>query len=102
MEKLQAALRTFAQERKWQQYHSPKNLTMALSVEVSELAEIFQWLTSKESFAVDKATKTHIAEEVGDIMIYLTMIADKFDLNPVDCAKEKMILNAVKYPAPQE
>ncbi len=102
MEKLQTALRTFAEERRWQQYHSPKNLAMALSVEVAELAEIFQWMTAEESRYVDDACKTHIAEEVGDVMIYLTMLADKFGLDPLSCAREKMILNADKYPVPKE
>jgi len=72
---------------------------MALSVETAELTEIFQWMEGKESRDVDNTTKQHLAEEVGDIMIYLTMLADKFDLDPLTCAREKMILNAVKYPA---
>jgi len=72
---------------------------MALSVETAELTEIFQWMEGEESSDVDNTTKQHLAEEVGDIMIYLTMLADKFDLDPLTCAREKMILNAVKYPA---
>lgn len=71
---------------------------MALSVETAELTEIFQWLEGEKSRDVDTATKKHIAEEIGDVMIYLTMLADKFDLNPLDCAKDKMKLNADKYP----
>ena len=99
MEKLRTSLREFAAARKWQSFHTPKNLCMALSVETAELTEIFQWLEGEKSRNVDAATKQHIAEEVGDVMIYLTMLADKFDLNPLDCAKEKMKLNADKYPA---
>ena len=72
---------------------------MALSVETAELTEIFQWMEGEESRDVDNTTKQHLAEEVGDIMIYLTMLADKFDLDPLTCAREKIILNAVKYPA---
>jgi len=98
MEKLISNLRVFAEERNWRQYHSPKNLAMALSVETAELTEIFQWMETGESKKVDNKTKKHIAEEVGDVMIYLTMLADKFDLDPLACAKEKMKLNAVKYP----
>lgn len=71
---------------------------MALSVETAELSEIFQWMEGERSHEVDDATRQHIAEEVGDVMIYLTMLADKFDLNPLDCAKKKMKLNAQKYP----
>lgn len=100
MENLQESLRKFAAARKWQPFHTPKNLAMALSVETAELTEIFQWMEGEESRSVNTATRKHIAEEVGDIMIYLTMLADKFDLNPLQCAKEKMLLNAVKYPAP--
>ncbi len=98
MEKLISNLRIFAEERNWLQYHSPKNLAMALSVETAELTEIFQWMETGESRDVDNNTKKHIAEEVGDVMIYLTMLADKFDLDPLVCAKEKMQLNTVKYP----
>ena len=102
MEKLITSLREFAAARNWQSFHTPKNLAMALSVETAELTEIFQWLEGEESRTVDKNTKKHIAEEVGDVMIYLTMLADKFDLDPLSCAKEKMELNAVKYPTPGE
>jgi len=74
---------------------------MALSVETAELTEIFQWMEGEASREVDDATRQHIAEEVGDMMIYLTMLADKFDLTPLDCAKKKMELNAEKYPPPK-
>ncbi len=98
MEKLKSRLREFAAARNWQSFHNPKNLAMALSVEVAEITEIFQWKSAGESMDVDDATRRHIAEEVGDAMIYLTMLADKFDLDPLDCATEKMKLNAIKYP----
>jgi dCTP diphosphatase len=100
MEKLRTELRAFAAAREWQPFHTPKNLAMALSVETAELTEIFQWMNGEESRCVNTATRQHIAEEVGDVMIYLTMLADKFDLDPVHCAKEKMELNKQKYPAP--
>ena len=98
MEKLISELYRFAEDRNWEKFHSPKNLAMALSVETAELTEIFQWMGTEESRNVDATTKKHIAEEVGDVMIYLTMLADKFDLNPISCAKDKTKLNAVKYP----
>ncbi len=101
MEKLISNLRNFAKERNWLKYHSPKNLVMALSVETAELTEIFQWTETEESRNADTATRKHIAEEVGDVMIYLTMLADKFDLDPLTCAKDKMKLNAIKYPVNQ-
>lgn len=96
MEKLIADLTSFARERNWLKYHNPKNLAMALSVETAELTEIFQWMETEESRDVDTATKKHIAEEIGDIMIYLTMLADKFGLTPLECAKNKMELNRNK------
>lgn len=101
MEKLRTALRLFAAERDWQRYHTPKNLAMALGVEAAELAEIFQWSDGPTSHQADEATRKHIAEEVGDVMIYLTMLADKFDLDPLTCAHDKMVLNRIKYPIPQ-
>jgi len=100
MEKLRSALREFASARKWQPFHTPKNLCMALSVETAELTEIFQWMDSEESRVVDATTLQHIAEEIGDVMIYLTMLADKFDMDPLNCAKQKILLNAEKYPHP--
>ncbi len=98
MEKLKTALRAFAAQRGWQRYHTPKNLAMALSVETAELTEIFQWMEGDTSHEVDEATRNHLAEEVGDVMIYLTMLADKFNLDPLTCAREKMEANAIKYP----
>ncbi len=101
MEKLRADLHTFASIRDWRPFHTPKNLAMALSVEVAELTEIFQWMKGEESHDVEDDIRKHIAEEVGDVMIYLTMLAEAFDLDPLICAKEKMKLNQKKYPAPE-
>ena len=99
MKKLQTKLTQFVRERNWEQFHSPKNLAMALSVEAAELVEIFQWMEGPESRTVDAATREHIEQEVGDVMIYLTMLASKFDLDPIEAAHKKMVLNAKKYPA---
>lgn len=98
MKKLQTKLAQFVSERNWEQFHSPKNLVMALSVETAELVEIFQWMEGAESRKVDAATREHIEEEVGDVMIYLTMLASKFDLDPIEAAHKKIMLNAKKYP----
>jgi NTP pyrophosphatase (non-canonical NTP hydrolase) len=98
LKKLRINLAEFVIARNWEQFHSPKNLAMALSVEAAELMEIFQWMESSESRTVDSATRDHIEEEIGDVMIYLTMLADKFDLDPIEAAHKKMVLNAVKYP----
>jgi len=99
MKELKDIIRKFAEDRDWGQFHSPKNLSMALSVESSELVEIFQWMTEEESKHPDEKTLNHIEEEIGDIMCYLTNLADKFNINPVEAAKKKMIKNAKKYPA---
>ncbi|MFH2122893.1 MAG: nucleotide pyrophosphohydrolase [Pseudomonadota bacterium] len=98
MKKLQIKLKQFARVRNWEQFHTPKNLVMALSVETAELMEIFQWMEGKESREVDADTREHIEEEVGDVMIYLTMLASKFDLDPIEAAHKKMARNAIKYP----
>jgi len=98
MKKLQTKLTKFVKERNWEQFHSPKNLVMALSVEAAELVEIFQWLEGEQSRTVNMATRKHIEEEIGDVMIYLTMLAGKFDIDPIEAAHKKMALNAEKYP----
>jgi len=98
MKKLQTKLMKFVEARNWQQFHAPKNLVMALSVETAELLEIFQWMEGPDSGTVDAATRDHIEQEIGDVMIYLTMLASKFDLDPVEAAHKKMALNEKKYP----
>lgn len=98
MEKLQQEIAKFTEQRNWQQYHTPKNLVMALSVETAELVEIFQWMTGEGSNSVDKKTLTHIEEEIGDVMIYLTSLAACFNLNPHTAASKKLKKNALKYP----
>ena len=101
--KLQNSLSQFVQERDWEQYHSPKNLAMALSVECSELVEIFQWMTAEQSYLPDTQTIMQIEEEIGDIMIYLCMIGLKFDIDPYQAAFSKLEKNKLKYPPlPQE
>lgn len=102
MKKLHTNLFAFVKERNWEPFHSPKNLAMALSVETSELLEIFQWMEGEASRTVDTATRQHIEEEIGDVMIYLTMLASKFDIDPIEAAHKKMLLNARKYPAPNQ
>ena len=98
IESLKQKIRQFAQERDWERYHSPKNLIMALSVEASELLEIFQWLSEEESYQLDNSQLSQLKEEIGDVLIYLTGLADKFDLDPIDCAEAKIKLNEAKYP----
>ncbi|MBW2682496.1 MAG: nucleotide pyrophosphohydrolase [Deltaproteobacteria bacterium] len=99
MEKLRNEIDSFIATRNWQKFHSPKNLAMALTVETAELLEIFQWMTPEESSHPTPETLSHIEEEIGDVMIYLTTIATSFGLDPMDAAHKKLWLNEIKYPA---
>lgn len=100
MEKLQQEIKDFIKKRDWSQYHTPKNLSMALSVEVAELVEIFQWLSPEKSCELEGEALTHLEEEIGDIMIYLTTLASTYNLDPITAARKKIIKNGIKYPAP--
>jgi dCTP diphosphatase len=100
MENLVQEIEDFVEKRNWTQYHSPKNLAMALTVETAELLEIFQWLTPDESVKVTKEQREHIEEEIGDVMIYLTTLAKGYGINPIEAAKKKILKNALKYPLP--
>ena len=95
---LALALRDFAAERGWEQYHTPKNLASALIVEAAELLEHFQWLTLEQSQQLSPDTKTAVAHEMADVLIYLTRLADRLNIDLLAAASEKMALNAQKYP----
>lgn len=95
---LRDALREFAAERDWDQFHSPKNLATALSVEASELLEIFQWLSEEQSRSLTPEQQAHAREELADVLNYLVRLADKLDVNLMDAAREKIEKNALKYP----
>jgi NTP pyrophosphatase (non-canonical NTP hydrolase) len=96
---LKLRLRAFIAERDWEQFHSPKNLAMALSVEVAELVEIFQWLTEAESAVLDNGRKTRAEAELADILVYLVRIADSLDVDLLQAVARKLEENARKYPA---
>ncbi len=98
MEKLQEEVHQFGIKRQWQQYHSPKNLAMALCVEAAELLEIFQWMETEESREVDQQTLKHIEQEIGDIQIYLINLANQYNIDPLTAAEKKLELNEDKYP----
>ena len=98
LEDLKATLQRFANERDWEQFHSPKNLAMALGVEVAELAEHFQWLTQQQSLNLDADKKKEVGEELADILIYLVRLADRLDIDLLAEAAQKVKLNAKKYP----
>ena len=98
LEKIKKIIREFASERNWDKYHTPKNLSMALSVEASELVEIFQWLTQEESKNIDSKNIQYVKDEVADILIYLIRIADKLDIDLEEAILEKIKKNSEKYP----
>lgn len=94
------ALRQFADERDWLQFHSPKNLVMALSGEVGELTEIFQWMTETDSHAAASAPRTAraVSDELADVALYLIRLADVLGVDLNAAITDKLISNAVKYP----
>ncbi|MGK0445114.1 MAG: NTP pyrophosphatase (non-canonical NTP hydrolase) [Bermanella sp.] len=98
-EQLKAPLQAFADERDWDQFHSPKNLSMALSVEASELVECFQWLTEEQSKNLTPEQYQAVVDEMADIQVYLLRLATKLDVNLLQAVEQKMVKNAVKYPA---
>ena len=98
-EKLKEDIHSFVAERDWAQFHAPKNLAMALSVEVAEVVEIFQWLSTEQSSDQNTIDLKHLEEEIGDVMIYLTMLSEKFSIDPIAAAIKKTESNNVRYPA---
>jgi len=94
-------LAAFARERDWDQFHTPKNLAMALSVEVAELVEHYQWLPSGVDTELDDAKRAGIRHELADVLMYLVRLADKSSVDLHAAVLEKMELNALKYPAGQ-
>ena len=99
LEDLRKRLREFARERDWEQFHSPKNLSMALIVEAAELVEHFQWLTQAQSKNLPEKTLREVEQEMADVFIYLNRMADLLGVDLLDAAHRKMELNAKKYPA---
>ena len=99
IENLRDELRTFAEARDWDQFHSPKNLAMALSVEAGELCEIFQWLTEEQSRSLSPEKQAAVSAELADVLLYAIRLADKLGIDPLVAARQKLVENARKYPA---
>lgn len=99
LESVLSELAEFVDERDWEQFHSPKNLASALSVEAAELLEHFQWLTQAESRDLPPAKRESIAEEVADVQVYLLLLAEKLNIDVFESVKEKIEKNRRKYPA---
>lgn len=98
---LRDQLRAFAQERDWDQFHSPKNLAMALIAEAGELVEHFQWLTEAQSMALSEEQREQVAQELADVLLYLIRLSDQLDIDLAQAAAAKIKVNAEKYPADQ-
>ena len=98
IDNLRNQLRTFAADRDWDQFHSPKNLASALAVEAAELLENFQWLTEAESQQLPPEALAAVRAEVADVLLYLIRISDKLGIDLIAAANAKIVMNAQKYP----
>src|ERR1039457_2623800 len=99
LESLRHRLRDFARERDWDQYHTPKNLSMALIAEAAELVEHFQWVEGDKSHLLEDKTRKSVEEELADILIYLVRISDKLGVDIYEAVERKIAINESKYPA---
>lgn len=99
LEAIRNRLREFSDARDWDQFHSPKNLSMALSVEVSELVECFQWLTEDQSRSLTDEQLSDISDEIADVQLYLVLLADKLGIDISIAVDQKIKKNEEKYPA---
>lgn len=98
LQDLTEKLRRFARERDWEQFHTPKNLAMALTVEAAELQEIFQWMAAADSAALTGKDRERVAEECADVLLYLLRLADVLKIDLGEAANAKLAVNAEKYP----
>ena len=98
IEHLLSRIREFSDERDWGQFHSPKNISMALSVEASELLEHFQWMSQEQSRNVSADKKAEVADEAADVFLYLLRLCDEMGIDLIHAAEQKIDKNAIKYP----
>ncbi|MEA3274221.1 MAG: nucleotide pyrophosphohydrolase [Pseudomonadota bacterium] len=98
LDNLNKRLLAFARERDWEQFHSPKNLVMALAGECGELLEHFQWLNEEQSASLDAEKKQEVAHEMADILIYLIRLSERLDVDLLAAADEKIAVNEQRYP----
>ncbi len=98
LERLRRSLAQFAAARDWDQFHSPKNLAMALIAEAAELVEHFQWLTEEQSRTLAEERRRAVSMELADILIYLVRVADKLGVDLIASAEAKMVINEHRYP----
>jgi dCTP diphosphatase len=98
IEEIRDELRRFAADREWDQFHSPKNLATALTIEAAELLEHFQWLTDDQSLTLSPEVREQVVLEMADVFLYLVRLADRLDANLIDAARQKLAINAQRYP----
>ncbi|MFZ8932694.1 MAG: nucleotide pyrophosphohydrolase [Bacteriovoracaceae bacterium] len=96
--KVKKFLESFAQQRGWEQFHDPKNLAMALTVESAELLELFQWLRPEQGYNYKNKDKEKVEDELADIILYAIRMSSQLDINLVDAIEKKMKKNEMKYP----
>jgi len=101
LDDLRERLRRFCAERDWAPYHTPKNLAMSVAIEAAEIMEHFQWLSPDQGASLDAAARREVALEIADVLLYLIRLADVLDIDMAAAAREKIGLNALKYPAPR-
>lgn len=99
LDSLRDRLRDFAAAREWGQFHSPKNLAMALSVEAGELLEVFQWMTEAQSRGLAPEAHAAASDEIADVLLYLIRLSDELGIDPVAAANRKLLANESRYPA---
>ncbi len=99
LDELVRQIREFVDERDWEQFHSPKNLAMALVVEAAELVEIFQWMTEEDSSELNDRDRRRAAEEIADVMTYLIRISDRLNIDLLNAVEQKLAATRQKYPA---
>ena len=95
---LQDAIEAFVAERDWAQFHTPKNLAMAVAIEAAEIMEHFMWCSGEESRALTREKRGEVANEIGDVLIYLLRLSRTLDIDAITAARDKLALNREKYP----
>ena len=95
---LQSAIDAFIAERDWAQFHAPKNLAMGVAIEAAEIMEHFLWCSDDESFKLDEGKRAEVANEIGDVLIYLLELGRSLDIDIVSAARAKLEINRKKYP----
>jgi NTP pyrophosphatase (non-canonical NTP hydrolase) len=95
---LQEAIDAFVEERNWAQFHNPKNLAMGIAIEAAEIMEHFLWCTGDESYSLERQKRAEVANEIGDVLIYLLRLGQVLDMDVIEAARDKLALNREKDP----